>query len=125
MAPYALSAKAATSPRAMPRRRREVDEVRSDAPPAALAANVRAKLTPRLTQFLESDRGAAEPWLRLAVTMTDESAATIRALEAAGLRVVAVSGRIVTGVLDRARLAELAAQPAVASIDLAPPAPSR
>ena len=36
-----------------------------------------------------------------------------------------VSGRIVTGVLDRARLAELAAHPAVASIDLAPSAPSR
>ena len=125
LAMYARSAKVARSPSAMAERRREVDAVRSDAPPAALAANVRTKLTPRLAQFLESDRGAAEPWLRLTITVTDDSAATIRALESTGLRVVAAAGRTVTGVIDRARLAELAANPAVVSIDVAPPPPAR
>ena len=126
LAAYALSAKAARSPGTTLERRREADDVRADVPkPAPLPANVRAKLTPRLVQFLESDRSAVEPWLRLTITVTDDGAATIRALEARGLRVVAASGRLVTGVLDRARLAELAAHPAVASIDLAPPAPSR
>jgi len=115
----------ATSSVAKAMRSREVDEIRADVPAAPLPANVRAKLTPRLVQFLESDRAAAEPWVRLAITATDESAKTIRALEALGLRVITVQGRVVTGVLDRARLAELAANPAVASIDLAPPAVSR
>jgi Ca-activated chloride channel family protein len=125
LAPYAASAKAARPMGGLAKRRREADEIRSDAPPAPLSASVRAKLTPRLLQFLESDRAAAEPWLRLVITLTDDGAATLRALEAAGLRVVAASGRTVTGVLERARLAELAAHPAVASIDLAQPPPSR
>jgi hypothetical protein len=109
----------------VPERRREANDVRADLPPAPLPATLRAKLTPHLIRFLENDRSAGQSWLRLTITVTDDRAATIRALEAAGLRVVAASGRTVTGILDRARLAELAAQPAVATIDLAPPPASR
>jgi hypothetical protein len=121
---YGASAKAATLPGVRAEPRRDVDGVRA-AEAASLPASVRAKLTPRLVQLLETDGVAAVPWLRLVVTVTDESAATIRQLEAAGLRVIAASGRTVTGVVERARLAALAAEPAVTSIDLAPPASSR
>jgi Ca-activated chloride channel family protein len=102
------------------------DEVRAvTPPPPPLEASVRAKLTARLVQLLEAGRDPGDGWLRLTVTVADERAATIRGLEALGLRATSVAGRTVVGVIARDAIARLAGDPAVVAIDLAAPASPR
>jgi hypothetical protein len=94
------------------------DAVRSDAA-APLDARVRAKLTARLARLLEAAGDPASGWVRVAVTVSDARAETIRVLEGLGLRVAGTAGRVVTGVIAREGVARLATEPAVVTIDLA------
>lgn len=100
-------------------------EPRAATVPAPLASEVRRKLSKALAALLEREDGSDGGWVRVAVTVRTAGAAAVRALEAAGLQVLGVAGARVTGVASREAIVQLAADPEVVGIDVAPGTPAR
>jgi len=103
----------------------ERHEMDDGEPPASLDDQARTVLDAALVVFVERGPGASgaadsdDGWVRVEVTLTDDTPRQIRRVQAAGLVLEVTSGRIVTGLATREVLLALAELDAVVRVVVA------